>query len=214
MAPSGVLSSSDVRAAFAAGTVLHNLVTGEYARVLEHTADQGVAEMLAVAGGAVAGPHRHPGQDERFEVREGVLGYRCGAERGELGPGQSLSVPAGVVHDWWNAGDGNLRAHVTVTPPGRFIVMIGAVWGLATLGRSNAKGMPGLLDGALLAEAFGDELVFERPPRAVQRALVATVAPIARRRGRSVTDDEVVRAAIISPERWPGTNADAQSAVN
>ncbi len=63
--------------------------------------------------------------------------------------------------------------------------------------------MPGLLDAALIAEAFGDEIVFERPPRAIQRALVATVAPIARRRGRSVTGDEVIRAAIVAPEQWP-----------
>ncbi len=157
--------------------------------------------MLAVPGGAVAGPNRHPGQDERFEVLEGVMGYRRGEERGELRPGESVTVSAGVMHDWWNAGDENLRAVVTVTPPGSFAAMIGAVWGLAILGRTNAKGMPGILDAALLAEAFGDEIVFERPPRAIQRMLVATVAPIARRRGRSVTGDDVIRAAIVAPER-------------
>ena len=81
--------------------------------------------------------------------------------------------------------------------------MIGAVWGLAVLGRTNAKGMPAPLDAALLAEAFGDEIVFERPPRIVQMALARTVAPIARRRGRSVTGDEALRAAIVDPERWP-----------
>ena len=62
------------------------------------------------------------------------------------------------------------------------------------LGRTTPKGMPRLLDAALLAEAFGEEIVFERPPRSVQRALAITVAPIARRRGRSVTDAEVIRA--------------------
>ncbi len=30
--------------------------------------------------------------------------------------------------------------------------MIGAVWGLAVVGRTNAKGMPKLADAALLAE--------------------------------------------------------------
>ena len=184
--------------------MLHNPVTGEYVRVVDHTAERAVGEMLAVPGGAVAGPHRHPDQHEHFEVIEGVMGYRRGDERGELGPGESASVPAGVVHDWWNAGDGNLRARVTVTPPGSFAAMIGAVWGLAVLGRTNAKGMPGLLDAALLAEAFGDELVFERPPRVIQRALVATVAPLARRRGRSVTGDDVIRAALVAPEQWAG----------
>ena len=85
---------------------------------------------------------------------------------------------------------------MTVTPPGRFAAMIGAVWGLAVVGRTKAKGMPGPVDAALLAERSAT-IVFERPPRVVQRALAATVAPIARRRGRSVTR-EVMRAAFIA----------------
>ena len=204
------IPSADVRAQFPTGTVLHNPASGEYARVLEHTPERVVGELLAVPGAAVAGPHIHPGQEERFEVLEGVMGYRRDAHRGELRAGESVTVPPGVVHDWWNAGENDVRARVTVTPPGRFAAMIGAVWGLAVVGRTNAKGMPGPVDAALLAEAFGDEIVFERPPRAVQQALARTVAPIARRRGRSVTR-EVLRAAIIPTERWPaqddGSNA-------
>ena len=197
------LSSSEARAAFPAGTVMHNPITGEYARVVEHTDELAVGELLAVPGGAVAGPHFHPRQEERFEVVEGVLGYRLSERRGELRRGEAVTVPAGVVHDWWNAGEGNLRARVTVTPPGLFVAMIGAVWGLAVVGRTSAKGMPKLVDAALLAEAFADEIVFERPPQAVQRALAMTVAPIARRRGRSVTGD-VMLTAIVPAERWPG----------
>jgi hypothetical protein len=138
------------------------------------------------------------------------MGYRRGDHRGELRAGDSITVPAGVVHDWWNAGERDLRARVTVTPPGRFAAMIGAVWGLAVVGRTNAKGMPGPVDAALLAEAFGDEIVFERPPRVVQRALARTVAPIARRRGRSVTR-EVMRAAIIPAERWRARDDDGDA---
>jgi quercetin dioxygenase-like cupin family protein len=198
------LSGDALLTAFPPGTVVHNPVTGEYGRVLEHTRERVVGELLAVPGAAVAGPHLHPSQEERFEVVEGVMGYRLGDSRGQLVAGEAATVPPGVVHDWWNAGEGDLLARVTVTPPGRFVVMIGAIFGLAVLGRTNAKGMPRLLDAALLAEALGDEIVFERPPRAVQRALVAVVAPIARARGRSVTGDDVLRAAIVAPERWPG----------
>ena len=141
---------------------------------------------------------------------DGVMGYRRGDERGELGAGESVTVAPGVMHDWWNAGRGDLRALVTVTPPGRFAAMIGAVWGLAVVGRTNPKGMPGPVDAALLAEAFGDEIVFERPPRAIQRALALTVAPVARRRGRSVTR-EVLRAAVIPSDRWPARDEDGDA---
>ena len=60
-----------------------------------------------------------------------------------------------------------------------------------------------LLVLVLLAEAFGGEIVFERPPAFVQKALARTVAPLVRARGRSVTGDDVVRAAIVDPARWP-----------
>ncbi|HZO35534.1 MAG TPA: cupin domain-containing protein [Solirubrobacteraceae bacterium] len=202
------LSPEGVRAAFPVGTVAHNPVTGEYVRVIEQSAERSIGEMVAVPGGAVAGPHHHPDQTEHFEVLEGVLGYRRGDDRGTLTLGESMTVAPGIVHDWWNAGDGNLRARITVSPPGLFAAMIGAVWGLGVLGRTNAKGMPGLLDAALLAEAFGNEMVFERPPRPIQRALVTLIAPIARRRGHSVTGDDVVRAAIVSPDPWPAATGD------
>ena len=204
------LSPADVRAQFPAGTVLHNPVSGEYARVVEHTPERAVGELLAVPGAAVAGPHLHPAQEERFEVLAGTMSYRRGDHRGELRAGESVTVAPGLVHDWWNAGTEDLRALVTITPPGRFTAMIGAVWGLAVFGRTNAKGMPGPIDAALLAEAFGDEIVFERPPRAVQRALALTVAPIARRRGRSVTRD-VLRAAVVAPERWPARDEEGDA---
>ncbi len=202
------LSADGLRTVYPAGTVAHNPITGEYVLVLEHTAERSVGEMVAVPGGAVAGPHHHPEQSERFEVIEGVMGYKRGDQEGTLTAGESMTVQPGVVHDWWNAGEDNLRARITVSPPGKFAAMIGAVWGLAALGRSDAKGMPRIVDAALLAEAFGDEIVFERPPQPIQRLLVALVAPIARRRGRSVTSDEVLTAAIVGPERWPAADRD------
>jgi quercetin dioxygenase-like cupin family protein len=182
------------------GTVLCNPITGEYARVIENSSERAVGELIANPGGAVAAPHHHPGQEETFEVLEGVLGYRCDAERGELTAGTSLTIPRGVVHDWWNAGGSDLRARVTVEPGGSFVTMIAAVWGLASLGRTSAKGMPGLLDRALLAEAFGHEIVFDGPPVALQRMLARSVAPLARRLGRSVTSEEVLASAILPAE--------------
>jgi quercetin dioxygenase-like cupin family protein len=89
------LSSEVMRLLFPAGTVLHNSVTGEYARVVEHTEQRAVGELLAVPGAAVAGPHRHPAQEERFEVVDGVMGYRLGDHRGELRNGEAVTVAPG-----------------------------------------------------------------------------------------------------------------------
>ena len=100
------------------------------------------------------------------------MGYRLGDQRGELRSGDAVTVAPGVIHDWWNAGESDLRARVTLTPPGLFAGMIGAVWGLAVLGRTNAKGMPKLADAALLAETFAQrDRLRAAARRAVQRAL-------------------------------------------
>ncbi len=136
--------SSELRQLFPSGTVLHTPVTGEYARASWSTRP---GELSAVPGGA----HIHPGPEERFEVADGVMGYRLGEQRGELRIGEAVTVAPGVLHD---------------------------------------------------SETFANEIVFERPPRAVQRALAVTVAPIARRRGRSVTGD-ILQAAIVPAARWP-----------
>ncbi len=199
------VSGQKARAAFPAGTVLHNPVTLETLRIVEHTPERAVGEVLVAPAGAVAGPHRHPSQFERFDVLQGTMRYRKGDAYGVLGAGESATVPAGVVHDWCNPGPERLLVRITVTPPRSFLAMIGSVWGLAALGRTDAKGMPELLDAALQAEAFGSEIIFERPPAAVQRGLAATIGPLARRRGRSVTSDDVLGAAIVPPERWPRT---------
>jgi hypothetical protein len=50
------LSPSEIRGVFVAGTVMHNPITGEYARVVEHTGERAVGELLAV--GAAPWPGR------------------------------------------------------------------------------------------------------------------------------------------------------------
>ena len=84
------------------------------------------------------------------------------------------------------------------------IASASGVIGCATSRKGGMRlAMRHTLVAALLAEAFAHEIVFERPPHAVQRALAVTVAPLARRRGRSVTGD-IMRTAIVPAERWPG----------
>ena len=101
-------------------------------------------------------------------------------------PGRRWWCRRASDHDWWNAGDSVCTAHVTVTPPGRFEDMIGAVWGLAVQGRTTDYGAPKPLDGILLAEAFADDLVMLSPPPVVQKILARVAAPLIRATGRSV----------------------------
>jgi hypothetical protein len=92
-------------------------------------------------------------------------------------------APAGVAHDWWNAGDEEAHVVVEIRPAARFEEMIRNTFGLVQDGKTDAKGMPSLLQLALLAREFDDTIRFTKPPRSVQRVLFSVLAPVARLRG-------------------------------
>ncbi len=176
---------------------VHNPVTGELARVTvgpAETAGRRIeAELWVQPGGAVAGAHRHDDLTERFEVLAGEVGFQIAGEERAARPGErATEVPAGVAHDWWNAGDGvarvrtvvEARPNATGRPAARFMSMIEAVWSLGALGRVNAKGMPRPLWLAAIAREYRDTIRFVRPPALVQATLFVPLAALARRTGR------------------------------
>ena len=73
-------------------------------------------EVSLAPSGKGPGPHVHHRQIESFEVTAGVLGIQFGAQRRELGAGERVGIPAGTVHDWWNAGKESVRFTALVEP--------------------------------------------------------------------------------------------------
>lgn len=51
--------------------------------------------------------HLHPNCDEVVHVLEGEIEHSFGDESVRLRPGDALAIPAGVVHNARNAGDGD-----------------------------------------------------------------------------------------------------------
>jgi mannose-6-phosphate isomerase-like protein (cupin superfamily) len=176
------------------GDVYQNSVTGEYCVVLRGTEDRGdgpgIVHLVARPGAAVVGEHIHPMIEERFKVISGRLSATVGDARLELEAGEEAVVSAGVAHDWWNASDTE-EAHVVVelreTVPGsdpvRFELLIGTLFGLANDGKVDRKGRPKPLQAAVIAKEFDDVVRFTKPPRPVQRVLIALLAPLGRLRG-------------------------------
>jgi hypothetical protein len=146
--------------------------------------------LLARPGAAVAGEHVHPALTERFTVVSGSLTAKVDGVERVLGPGEEAIVGPGVRHDWWNTS-ATEDAHVVVELSGegleQFELMIANLFGLANDGKLDAKGRPRPLQGVLFAQEFAGVIRFARPPAAVQRALIAVLAPIARRRGLRAT---------------------------
>jgi uncharacterized cupin superfamily protein len=57
------------------------------------------------AGGEEQKRKQDHGQEERFQVLRGTVGFRVGREELVAGPGQRLTVHAGTAHKFWNAGE-------------------------------------------------------------------------------------------------------------
>jgi mannose-6-phosphate isomerase-like protein (cupin superfamily) len=169
------------------GDVIENTVTGERAIVLVGSADSPDGNVICFMGvrpgGRVVGEHVHPSLTERFRVVSGRLGVRVDGLDTELGPGEEVTVRPGMVHDWWNAGDEEAQVVVEINPGRRFEIMISTLFGLANDGLTNDKGMPHLLQAAVIADEFADVVQFLRPPLFIQRALFALLAPIGRALG-------------------------------
>ena len=170
-----------------AGSVVENPVTGERGVARIGTAETDgellIVDLYIRPGGAVVGEHVHPAIEERFTVLRGQVGFRLAGQEAIADLGEKLIVPAGMSHDWWNAGPEEALVRVEVRPAARFEAMIRNLFGLAQDGKVNRKGMPNLLQLAVFAQEFDDVMRLTRPPRWVQRGLFGLLAPLARMLG-------------------------------
>src|SRR6516225_7990238 len=166
-----------------AGDVFENPVTGERVVVRIGTEETGgellVVDLYVRPGGAVMGEHVHPAIEERFTVLRGQVGFRLSGREAIAELGKKLIAPAGVPHDWWNAGPEEALVRVEIRPAARFEAMILNAFGLAQDGKVNQRGMPNLLQLTVFAREFADVMQFTRPPRIVQRVLFGLLTPLA-----------------------------------
>lgn len=133
-------------------------------------------------GGFAGVVHVHPLQEERFAVTQGAVGFKVGGKQLQLGPGETIVVPAGHAHTFWNAGAEEMRVVMEFRPAlaavtGRFYEFY---FGLAQAGRARKNGLPSIWQIALQAEEFSDHARLASPPWAVQRAIFVLLKPIAR----------------------------------
>jgi mannose-6-phosphate isomerase-like protein (cupin superfamily) len=169
------------------GQTIENPVSGERITFRKTAADTG-GELLAIdleltPDGHVPGMHVHPEQEERFEVVEGRMKFRMGLKTIVAEAGDVVTVPAGTAHKFANAGDGKAVARVEVRPALNMERLFETAVALAQEGRTTSKGMPKPLDLALFVNEFRREVKAPFPPAWAQRASLAPLAAIARRRG-------------------------------
>jgi mannose-6-phosphate isomerase-like protein (cupin superfamily) len=167
-----------------AGDVIENPVTGErivFAATSRETNGEAVVfETFVRPDGFVAAAHVHPKQEERFEVVSGTLGLKIGGQEIVAGPGETLTVPAGTPHRFWNAGDDEVRFRCEVRPALQFERLLETMFALAAEGKTNKKGLPNPLRLAVIARAHFDVVRLPFPPALVQRIGLALGSPAGR----------------------------------
>lgn len=195
------------------GEVYQNSVCGERVVIRVGNDETGGERILwdlyLEPGGAVLGEHYHPSSDEHFTVVRGRLGIRVAGHSEIMDRvGQSMLATAGTPHYFWNAGDTEARILVDMRGAAdRFEQMVfRQLFNLAQDGRTNAQGMPNLLQAAVTSLEFADVARFTTPSWPRQRLLFGALAPLARAlgyRGLYPQYQDRGPASVAEPEPLP-----------
>jgi quercetin dioxygenase-like cupin family protein len=166
---------------------IHNPVTGETWIARVRGRDTGGAAVegrgLLPPGTRPPGVHRHPHQEERITVVSGRICVRLGDEEREYGPGESAVLPAGVWHDFWVVGDETADTIGRAEPALGLEMILGTLAGLAKEGKTDRRGRPRPLQGAVIGQFYDEVAQFKVPPPAVMRLLLPPLAALGRKRG-------------------------------
>ena len=173
-----------------AGQIIANTRSGERITFRKTAADTD-GEYLEIdieltSDGAVPALHVHPNQEERFEILSGNVRFRKGLTTIDTMPGDVVVVEPGKAHKFENKGGASAAMRVRVTPALQMERLFETAAALAQEGRVTKKGMPKPLDLALFVREFKDEVRGPGSPGWFQRAALAPLALVARRRRQAL----------------------------
>jgi quercetin dioxygenase-like cupin family protein len=115
----------------------------------------GMFELTVGPGARVPPAHSHSGNEEIVYVLEGKLRYSVGEETRDLGPGDRMHTPRGVVHAFSNPHKATAKALIMLTPD------IGAQYFRDIAEIAGAAGGPDPAKMAAMMNKYG--LVLARP---------------------------------------------------
>ncbi|WP_158267535.1 cupin domain-containing protein [Adhaeribacter arboris] len=102
-------------------------------------------------------PHIHQKYSEKFTALQGNLGVKAGGKTIILNPGETFTVPIGMVHCFFNPGPETIRFNIVLSPGfAGFEYMLRILYGMARDGQTNKKGLPKSLALTALIAEIGD----------------------------------------------------------
>lgn len=176
---------------------LENAAQGQRSRVVELPGKTGGRRLVIEyvnqprRGETAVPAHIHTTFHETFHILRGQAKYRLGGAIGVARAGDVVEMPRLVPHVHpWSDSDEELHVLQTVIadPPdlrGMVNSLQGAVTiqGLAKEGRVNARGVPGLLQTAVIIDAAMPATCLAGVPIPIQRVAFGVLARIGRLRG-------------------------------
>jgi mannose-6-phosphate isomerase-like protein (cupin superfamily) len=152
--------------------------SGERHDVLRADADALVVD-VRIAPSEPNVPHIHARSDERFDVLAGRMLFTVAGHTREVGPGDFVWIPRATVHQWRAVGDEPLHGRATFTPGCEFHLFPRDYAALLHAARTDADGMPGFRDFALMQRRHWMDMRVAEMPDLLLRAAVAAGAALA-----------------------------------
>jgi len=141
--------------------------------------------------------HVHTRENEEGIVKAGTLGALVGTERITVPSGGTVTLPAGIAHRWWNAGDDLLEFNGQVVPVVDLDRYLQAVFAVLNAG---SNGRPPIFHFAHLLWRHRDTQLMAVPAPAIQRIVLPVVLFIGRILGK------------YRGSNWPGSPASCPGA--
>lgn len=143
--------------------------------------DGWIVGRATLAPGAKGPPaHTHDGFTERFSPTRGTLTVEVDGRVSQLRPGESVTVPPGVAHRFWNAGTEEVVfAPTEPIMPQTFAAALVQLY--RVMDERGTSPLTMMLQMSVVDPIFDTHLA--GPPRALQAALSFVLAPAARLAG-------------------------------
>jgi len=123
--------------------------------------------------------HFHPSQAEDFLILDGEMMLRMNGATRILKAGDRLHIPARTPHAMWNNGPAIAVTNWQVRPALNMEHFFETTIGLAADGKTNAGGVPNILQAALTVNKFAPVFRMTKPPYIVQKIIFGILTPVA-----------------------------------